>query len=249
VAHLKQTVRKQLDKARGVWARVSAFRPARDPIAAEALKLEQKGDFSGALVVWRRKLNGNGAGEGNGNGSAADHRQDVRRIHYRIARLAALDHDWVTATHCYLGILASDPNDIRAKRGVEAASLRAAREAQSMGRWREACNMWLQLASISSDHKKIARNMVFCARNGAREAEARDEWDEALKFWQDYRIIDPASASGRRAIERSLLHMARTAEHSGFIMLARRYWGEMYEEFPGDIRARKGLQRTGGRVD
>lgn len=243
VVHVKQTVRRQIDKARGVWARVAALRPTKDPVAAEAMKLEQRGDFAGALTVWRKKLNGNGNGTGNG------HTQDVRKIHFRIARLAALDHDWTTAAQCYLGILAVDPHDIRARRGVEAASLRAAREAQSMGRWREACDMWLELAKVSREHNKIVRNMVFCARNGAREAEARNDWDASLKFWEDYCGLDPKSAGGRRAMERALLNLARTAEHGGFIMLARRYWGKMLKEFPGDVRARKGLQRTGGRPD
>jgi hypothetical protein len=245
VVHVKQTVRRQIDKARGVWARVSALRPSRDPIAREAMKLESRGDFAGALTVWRKMLNGHG----NGNGAVNGHTQDIRKIHFRIARLASLDHDWTTATQCYLGILAADPHDMRAKRGVEASALRAAREAQSMGKWREACDMWLQLAAVSDERKKVARNMVFCARNGAREAEGRNDWDAALKFWEDYCIVDPRSASGRRAMEKCLLTLARNAEHSGFIMIARRYWAKMWEEFPGDIRAKKGLQRTGGKLD
>jgi hypothetical protein len=51
VAHIKQAVRRQVDKARGVFARVSALRSSRDPVEAEALKLESRGDFAGALAV------------------------------------------------------------------------------------------------------------------------------------------------------------------------------------------------------
>jgi tetratricopeptide (TPR) repeat protein len=246
VVHIKQQVRRQVDKARGVLARVAAMRSSRDPIEAEALKLEQRGDFAGALAVWRKKLNG----DGNGNGATGNgHTQDVRKVHFRIARLAALNHDWTAAAQCYLGILAHDPHDIRAKRGVEAASLRAAREAQSVGKWREAADMWLELAKHSRDNPKIARNMVFVCRNGAREAEGQNDWDAALQFWEDYRTVDPTSASGKRAIERCLLRLARDAEHGGFIMLARRYWAQMLKEMPDDVRARKGLQRTGGKVE
>lgn len=253
VVALRQTLRRQLDKARGAWARIAALGPTpKDPIAAEAAALEQKGDFAGALAVWQRTLhtNGlNGNGTANGNGHANGHTSNVRKVHFRIARLAALDHNWTAAVHCYMGVLATDPNDIRARRGVESSALRAAREAQSSARWREACDMWMALARVGGERNKVVRNMVFCARNGARESEARGDWQAALKFWEDYNGIDPDSASGKRAIERCLLCLARNAENGGYITQARGYWAAMLKRFPDDTRAKKGLVRTGGRPD
>ena len=60
---LKQTLRRQLKRARAVYLRASAASLARrDTNAAEAMLLEKRGDFAGAATAWRKKLNGSGGG-------------------------------------------------------------------------------------------------------------------------------------------------------------------------------------------
>ena len=233
---LKQTLREQLKKARAVFIRGSAARLARrDPVAAEAMLLEKRGDFAGAVAVWRKKLNGSGGAE----------TVDARTLNFTIARLEALARHWKAAAQAYLAILAIAPGDARAKHGLEGAALRAAREAQAAKHWRDACDMWLVLAKVSADQAKAARNILTCARNGAREAEAQGDWEAAARFWQDCGTVDATSESGKKALERSLVYRARAAEKNGSVTQARESWATLLKLYPTDIRAKLGLLRAG----
>lgn len=86
-------------------------------------------------------------------------------------------------------------------------------------------------------------------RKGAKAAQKRGDWVAALKLWEDYSTVDPRSGSARRGIEKCLLNLARSAETAGYITRARGYWAALLKRLPTDSRAKKGLVRTGGRIE
>jgi tetratricopeptide (TPR) repeat protein len=208
-------------------ARLSPERAA----AMRTYRLEEEGRFAEALAAWKA-LDTSGKSQSAGYGMA------LRR-----ARLALKAKQWNEAAEEFEKLLAQDPSDERASKGLESAALRGARDAQSKGDWLGACKMWVVFGRASSNREKCLKNLGDCARYVAQSADNAERMADALEAWQLLKSVDPYSREVQMGSEWCHLSLARLAERASDTAKARAHWNALLELSPGDQRALDGLAR------
>jgi len=218
-----------------IWLSPLAARlsPRRATMAG-ARRLEEEGRFDEAMGVWQKL-------EGSRHFRAARFRIMLTR-----ARAAQHIRDWPEAVKLFDAVLAMDPHDMRAKRGLEVSALHAARDAQADGRWLEACRMWAAYGRSGADKRKCVRNLCDCARFVAQSADDAEKMAEALEGWTLLGEADPKSVEAQQGIQWSHLSIARFAERKSDTVTARKHLEALLEVSPGDQRALDGLKRLSG---
>jgi tetratricopeptide (TPR) repeat protein len=204
------------------------------PLGATVMRtyrLEEQGRYVEALADWKT-LDPNG-------------RSQVTRfrILLRRGRLAIQARQWNEAIEDFERLLAEDPTDQRAGKGLESAALRGARDAQSKGDWLEACKMWVVFGRATSDTDKCLKNLRECARYVAQSADTADMMADALQAWQLLKSVDPLSREAELGVEWCHVSLARMAERASDTEKARAHWNALLAHSPGDQRALDGLAR------
>jgi len=195
-------------------------------------RLEEEGRFAEALAAWKTL-------DPTGRSEAARFRIVLRR-----ARLALQAKQWNEAIEDFERLLAEHPTDQRVSKGLESASLRGARDAQSKGDWLEACRMWVVFGRATSDTDKCLKNLRECARYVAQSADNADMMADALQAWQLLKSVDSYSREAQMGAEWCHLSLARMAEQASDTEKARAHWNALLELSPGDQRALDGLARV-----
>jgi len=189
-------IRQGLDHLRGLWTRIVALTTTpKDSIEAEAMQLEQRGDFAGALIVWRKKLNGADAGSRD--------IPEVHDVHLHVAKLARLSRQWQVSARGYLGVLAADPHDNRAKHGLKAAAMRGAREAQADGDLATALKFWEEYASVDPRSGSARRGIEKCLLSLARSAEAAGYITRSRGYWAALLKRVPTDPRAKKGLART----------------------------------------------
>ncbi len=196
-------------------------------------RLEEDGQFTEALAAWKTLAT-------NGKPRAA-----IYWIVLRRGQLALRAKQWNEAIEDFERLLAEDPTDQRASKGLESAALRGARDAQSKGDWLEACKMWVVFGRASADTEKCLKNLRECARYVAQSADNADMMADALQAWQLLKFVDPLSREAQMGAEWCHLSLARMAERESNMERAKAHWNALLEISPGDQRALDGLARLG----
>jgi tetratricopeptide (TPR) repeat protein len=193
--------------------------------------LEEEGRFSEALAAWKLL-------DTSGKSRTARFGMALRR-----GRLALKAKQWNEAVEEFERLLAQEPTDERASKGLESAALRGARDAQSKGDWLEACKMWVVFGRASSNHEKCLKNLTDCARYVAQSADNADRMADAVQGWQLLKSVDPHSREVQMGLEWCHLSLARMAERASDAARAKVHWHALLELSPGDQRALDGLAR------
>jgi tetratricopeptide (TPR) repeat protein len=194
-------------------------------------RLEEEGRFAEALATWKSL-------DTSGKSQTVGYAMALRR-----ANLALKAKQWSEAVEGFEKLLARDPNDARASRGLESAALRGARDAQSKGDWLEACKMWVVFGRATSNTEKCLKNLKDCARYAAQSADNGQGLADALQAWQLLKSVDPHSREAQMGAEWCHLSLARLAERASDTAGARAHWNSLLEISPGDQRALDGLAR------
>ncbi len=198
-----------------------------------AYRLEEQGRFEEALDAWKGLES-----EGRfGTGSLA---RDLR-----CARLALRAERYSESVQRFEGLLSRNPGEPQLLRGLENASLRGARDAQSKGLWLDACRMWDSYRRAGGDIEKCVRNLGDCARYVAQSADSVEKMNGALEAWTLLKSADPYSQEAQQGMEWCHLSLARAAERSSDFATARVHWNALLELSPDDQRAVDGLRRLG----
>ena len=196
-----------------------------------AYRLEEEGRYNEALDAWKELESSRSAGS-----------EPLARA-LRCARLALRAGRFAEASQRFDELLARHPGETRVLRGLESAGLRGAREAQSKGHWLDACRMWAAYHRGGGDIDKCLRNLGDCARYVALSADSVEKTGDALEAWKLLRSVDPYSQEAQQGIEWCHLSLARAAERSANLNMARTHWNTLLELSPGDHRALDGLRR------
>jgi tetratricopeptide (TPR) repeat protein len=196
-----------------------------------AYRLEEEGRFDEALDAWK--------------GLETRRRSGVEPPRYalRCARLALRAGRYSESVRRFEEILTCHPGEPQLLRGLENASLRGARDAQSRGQWLDACRMWGSYHRAGGDIEKCVRNLGDCARYVAQSADSIEKMGEALEAWSLLKSADPYSQEAQQGMEWCRLSLARAAERLSDFVAARTHWNALLELSPDDHRALDGLRR------
>jgi tetratricopeptide (TPR) repeat protein len=212
---------------------VAKFSPRHGAMMA-AYRLEEEGRFNEALDAWKGLESQERSG-----GDSSPHS-------LRCARLALRAGYYFESVKRFEDILSRHPGEPQALRGLENASLRGARDAQSKGQWLDACRMWGAYHRAGGDMEKCVRNLGDCARYVAQSADSVEKMSEALEAWTLLKSVDPYSQEAQHGMEWCHLSLARAAERTLDLAVARAHWNALLELSPDDQRAIDGLRRLGG---
>jgi len=209
---------------------VAKFSPRRGVIM-RAYRLEEEGRFDEALDAWK------------GLESQERFGADSSPHALRCARLALRAERYSESVKRFEDILSRRPGEPQVLRGLENASLRGARDAQSKGQWLDACRMWGAYHRAGGDIEKCVRNLGDCARYVAQSADSVEKMGEALEAWRLLKSTDPYSQEAQQGLEWCHLSLARAAERSSDFAVARTHWNALLELSPDDQRAIDAFRR------